>query len=246
MITGIVLTKNASRTISNCLESLDFCDEVLIVDDYSTDDTLSIAKKSKAKVITRAVDTDFAAQRNFALSHIKSGWALFVDADEVVTPELAKEITAKVKSESPQSYKIARVDFMWGKRLTHGETGNTKLVRLAKFDAGLWHGQVHEYWVTQNPGLLRNAIFHYPHPTLYEFLQKINHYSTLKAQQFKSQGRSTNIFEITLGPGWRFFENYILKLGFLDGTVGFIHAGIMAFYMFLVAAKLWLLSHPSS
>ncbi len=248
MLTGVVLTHNCKKDLVRCLESLEFCDEILVVDDDSIDQTLTLAKKTKAKIISRSLDGDFAAQRNFALSHVKSGWVLFIDPDEVVSKELASEIIQNTRYEIQNTaFYIPRIDYMWGRLLLHGDSGLTKLVRLGKHDAGKWVYPVHEIWKADGPtGEIGLPLLHYPHPTLYLFLSELNFYSSIRAKQFLSEGKTTNLVEIILGPPWRFFENYFLKLGILDGTAGLVHAMCMAFYMFLVAGKLWLMSHSRS
>ncbi|MEK9201186.1 MAG: glycosyltransferase family 2 protein, partial [Patescibacteria group bacterium] len=247
--TGVVLTHNEEQNIQKCLDSLQFCDSIIVVDDDSTDDTVKLSQTSGAKVIPHSLNNDFSAQRNFALTQVQPGWVLFIDADEVVSKPLADEIltTLNSKFKIHDSYVISRLDSMWGRTLSHGNTAGQKFVRLTRHNAGSWIYPVHEIWQVKEPtGELRSPLLHYPHPSLYDFLSELNHYSTIRAHQFQKSGRKTNLFEIILGPVWRFVENYILKLGFLDGTAGFIHAMCMAFYMFLVSGKLWLLSPKSS
>ncbi len=248
MLTAVVLAHNEEKNIPKCLESLSFCDEVLVLDDDSTDDTVSLAKKITAKVISRSLNGDFAAQRNFALSQVKPGWVLFIDADEIVSFDLSKEIIQNTKYDIQNTaFNLHRQDIMWGQTLKHGDVSNIKIIRLAKSDAGQWVYPVHEVWKTSGPvGELKSPLLHYPHPTLYELLAELNHYSSIRAKQFQARGQKTNLAEILLGPPWRFFENYFLKFGILDGNAGFVHAMCMAFYMFLVSGKLWLLSHSRS
>lgn len=242
MITAIVLAKNEEKNIATCLHALSFCDAVVVVDDFSTDNTAKIAKKMGATVFQHALNGDFAAQHNWVLSQIKSHWVLFVDADEYVSGALAREIKSAIEKIEYKGFYIRRVDKLWKKVLRHGDVGNAKVLRLARPGAGKWVGRVHEKWQIEGKvGELSNHLEHTPHPTLVEFLHHINDYSTIRAQEFFDAGRKTSLFEIVCGPVWRFFQAYILKLGFLDGTAGFIHAMVMALYMFLVAGKLYLL-----
>lgn len=242
MLTGIVLARDESSNIKTCLESLKFCDKLLVIDDNSSDDTVKIAQKIGATVTTRALNGDFAAARNWALNQADTSWVLFIDADEIVSSELGAEIKAAMQKIEFKGFALRRLDSIWGKTLRHGDVGNVWLTRLARRGAGQWQGRVHETWeIEGRVGLLKNPLLHYPHPDVVSFLTEINHYSTLKASEFYSTGRKTNILEIIFGPVWRFIKNYFFKLGFLDGTRGFIHAMMMAFYQFLVAGKLWLL-----
>ncbi|MBI2008189.1 glycosyltransferase family 2 protein [Candidatus Amesbacteria bacterium] len=244
MLTGVVLTHNEQANLDRCLESLKFCDQVLVIDDNSTDDTVQTTQKHQAQVIQHPLSSDFATQRNYALSQIKSGWILFVDADEVVPPELATEITGTLlKGQSFSGYSgyfIPRVDYLWGKRLDHGDT-KILLLRLARRGAGEWVGKVHETWqVSGSTATLTHPLLHYPHPTVTDFLRHINYYSTLRAGELHASGYKTNIFEIIFYPVLKFLWLWIWKLGFADGVRGFISAMMMAFYSFLVRGKLYL------
>jgi len=240
MLTVVVLTRNEEANLAKCLDSLKFCDEILIVDDSSTDTTLEIAKKHKARVVQHALNSDFSAQRNYALSQITSGWILFVDADEVVTPELAAEIQNAIQKSGFVGYFLPREDILWGKHMHYGDT-KASLLRLARRGAGEWHGKVHETWqVTGRTAALRHPLLHYPHPTVTAFLRHINFYSTLRAAELKSTGYKTNIFEIIFYPIGKFLYLGIWKLGFADGNQGFVSAMMMAFYSFLVRGKLYL------
>lgn len=241
MLTAVVLTHNEENNLAKCLDSLKFCDEILVVDDNSTDKTFEIAKKYKARVVQHALNGDFSAQRIFALSQIKSGWILFIDADEIVPPPLASEITGRLlKGDSFLGFFIPRVDYLWGKHMHHGDT-KTSLLRLARRGAGEWQGKVHETWhVTGRTGVLTHPLLHYPHPTITDFLRHINIYSTLRAGELRAAGIKTNLLEIIFYPVGKFLYLWIWKLGLADGTRGFISALTMAFYSFLVRGKLYL------
>lgn len=242
MLTGIVLAKNEAENLSRCLGSLKFCDEVIVIVDSSTDKTSEIAKKAGAKVLSHQLKDDYSAQRNWALEQATTPWVLFVDADEVVADKLASEIKTGIAKIEYKGFILRRTDFMWGKTLKHGDVGSVKLLRLGRRGAGRWRGVVHETWdIEGRVGYLQTPLRHYPHPSMVEFLKSINYYSTLKAREFHKMGRRTNIVELVFGPPSRFIINYLFKLGFLDGTAGFIHAMTMAFYSFLTIGKLWLL-----
>lgn len=246
-VSAVVLTKNAQNTITECIKSLSFCDEVVVVDDFSTDDTIQVIKKIKnisTKILKHDLQEDFSQQRNFALDHVKNEWVLFVDADEVVTDSLAKEILGLQDSdiENVQGYTIQRRDTMWGQELLYGEAGNNRFVRLARKNAGKWVGTVHETWkISGNIQELNNLLYHYPHPTISEFLKEINTYSTLRAQELYTKKVKSNLFFILMYPGLKFIKNYIWNAGYKDKTAGFICATIMSLHSFLVRAKLYLL-----
>ncbi len=244
MISAVILTKNEDKNILDCLKSLSWCDEIVVIDDESQDKTVEIAKKEGAKVFIRPLQDDFAAQRNFGLEKAKGDWVFFVDADERVTQALWYEIMAKTNAPfSPYAgYYLRREDVMWGKRLRHGETGNIKILRLAKKNAGSWEGKVHERWnVKEKTEILQNPLIHYPHQTIKEFLQEINFYTDLRAKELRKQKVHVSWVAILFYPKAKFAINYIFKGGFLDGLPGFIFAVMMSLHSFLVRGKLWLL-----
>jgi glycosyltransferase involved in cell wall biosynthesis len=239
----VILTKNEEKNIERCLQSVSFADEVIVIDDHSTDKTVEIAKKNKATVYEHALDNDFAAQRNFGLQKTEYDWVLFVDADEVVSTDLQKEISQAIVKSIYEAYKIRRRDFFWGQELKHGETQkvrNNGLIRLMIKGSGEWSGSVHEEFYTKaNVGMLKKFLDHYPHQTIKEFLESVNHYSTVRARELEKAGTKTNSFEIVLLPFGKFLLNYFLYLGFLDGPAGFAYSFFMSFHSFLVRAKLF-------
>lgn len=242
----IILTRNEEKNILDCLETVLSAREIIIIDDFSEDRTVEIIKrlnKKNIRIIQRKLDNDFSEQRNFALQKARGDWVLFLDADERVSPQLLAEIESKINEADSVAFLIKRRDFMWGKELKHGETGNIKLVRLAKKDAGKWQGKVHEIWdIKENVSLLDNPLVHYPHPTVYEFLKEINIYSSIRAEELRRNGVNVKLWEIFVYPKVKFFQNYFIRLGFLDGIPGLIAALMMSFHSFLVRAKLWQLA----
>lgn len=264
MISAVIFTKNEEKNIRRCIENLGWCDEIVVVDDFSTDGTLQIAQNlnlksknqnSKLKTFQRKLNGDFAAQRNFGLSKASGDWVLFVDADEVVSEALASEISnfppkgsnAFPISNEVNGYFIKRRDIMFGKELKHGEIGGAKFLRLARKGSGLWKRKVHEFWdVRGDAGELKNPIMHYPHQTLSEFVSDVDFYSTLHAKQKFEDGERSNVFKILFWPKVKFIRNYWWRLGFLDGTEGFVHAMMMSFHSFLAWSKLLLMRNKAT
>lgn len=243
MITVCILSKNEEKNIEKCLKSVIWCDEVLVIDDNSLDRSPEIAKKLGATVIKHTL-TDFSHQRNFGISRAKNDWVFFVDADEIVSKELRDEIIKKTAENTADGFIIKRTDFLWGEKLKFGEAGNIKLLRLAKKDAGAWKGIVHEVWhVEGKTEELQNTLLHYPHQSITEFLEEINKYTSLRAQELYEEKKSVSWISIIVYPGAKFFVNYFLKLGFMDGVPGIIHALLMSLHSFLVRSKLYALSH---
>lgn len=246
MISVVIITKNEEQNIGKCLESIKWCDEIIVVDDESSDKTIEIAKKYKTTIYSRSLNNNFSVQRNFGISKAKYDWVLFVDADEIVSDALAYEISnaIQLKDQNLNSFNgfyIKRTDFMWGKQLKYGETGGIKLLRLAKKDSGLWIGMTHEEWKINNSvGSLRNPLLHFPHQTLEEFLKEINFYTDIKAKELKLKNTKVSFWSILLYPISKFLVNFFVKRGFMDGMPGLVFAIIMSLHSFLVRSKLWL------
>ena len=242
----IILTKNEEKNIFDCLESVKDADEIIVIDDNSedrTEDVISTFGK-KVKTYKRSLLDDFSKQRNFGLSKAKNSWVLFIDADERVPNGLFDEISNEVNKDNFDGYLIKRRDVLWDKKLRYGETGNMKLLRLARKNRGEWQGRVHEVWnVNGKIGELNNELIHCPHQTIREFLSEISLYSTIRAGELRQEGVKVSVIDIILYPKVKFFLNYFLRLGFLDGLPGLIVALMMSFHSFLVRGKLWLLWH---
>jgi len=247
-ISAVILTKNEEKNIEKCLKSLEFIDEIIVIDDCSSDKTLEtvhkVLKVNKVyKVFQRKLNGDFAEQRNFAMTKASNDWVLFVDADETISSHLREEIELKINE---NAFYIKRKDFFWGKELKYGEVRRMRqmgLIRFMRKGSGRWYGEVHEEFRIKNLelriGKLKNYINHYPHQSLKEFIEDVNYYSSLRADELYSQGKSVNVFEIVVWPLGKFIYNYFLQLGFLDGVQGFVYAFMMSFHSFLVRAKLY-------
>jgi glycosyltransferase involved in cell wall biosynthesis len=247
MISIIILTKNEEKNILDCLETVSWADEIIILDDNSIDRTVEIAKTqnlSNLKILEQELAGDFSKQRNYALSHATNEWVLFIDADERVTPELRREINDFIieEKEKPvfKGMFIKRRDILWGRLLKHGETGHVKFLRLARKNAGTWYGKVHEKWLVDGEtDSFENYLIHYPHQTISEFLQEINFYTSLRAKELLEKGEKASIVKIIAYPKAKFIQNYFFRLGFLDGLEGLVQTILMSFHSFLVRAKLW-------
>lgn len=242
-ISAVVLTKNEEKNIRDCLKTLSWCDEIVVVDDNSSDRTVDLAKKMGAKVFLHPLNNNFSQQRNFGLKKAKGDLVFFVDSDERVSEALAAEIKnkkIKMKKENIFGFYLKRRDFIFGRWLKFGETARVRLLRLARRKAGRWEGAVHEVLkIKGKTKELKNPLLHYPHPTTSQFLEKIDQYSTIRARELYGRRKKTNFFEIITYPVGKFLKNYFWNLGFLDGLPGFLHAVFMSFHSFLVRGKLW-------
>lgn len=227
MISAVVLTRNEKNLPAGrqgahkCLESLRWCDEVLVLENEHL--------------------TDYAAQRNLGLEKAKNEWVLFVDDDEVVSEELRDEILSlrSRMTREVDGYYIKRLDYFGGKFLKFGETGNIKLLRFGKKGAGRWYRKVHEVWDIKNTATLKNPLYHYPHPTIAGFVASVNEYTSLDTSELRKEGKNFSVFRMIFNPVGKFVQNYIFKLGFLDGFPGFVMAYMMSFYSLIVRVKLY-------
>lgn len=244
LLTVIVLAKNEEKNIVRCVNSLLFCDEILIVDDNSTDSTVRKIKSlhdPKIKVFSRDL-VSFSDQRNWAIEKAEGVWVLFIDADEIVSPKLQSEIQKNIDKGDFDAFRIKREDILWGKRMKRGELLNFRLTRLAKKNAGKWIGAVHEVWDVQGAvGVINEPILHVPHESISNFLDEVDNYSTIRSEELFSHNVSSNVFSIILYPLSKFIVNYFFKKGFLEGNRGLILALMMTLHSFLVRAKLYLL-----
>ncbi len=240
-ITAVVLTHNDENRIIDCLESLKFVDELLIIDDNSTDRTVELAMQFTNNIKKHSLNGNFASQRNYAFNYTHSQWVLFVDSDEIVSEKLAREIRRNIQTSGSNGFFVKRIDYMWGKPILHGEAGSVKLLRLAKKDTGKWHGKIHETWrIFGKKEELQNFLIHTPHQSVKEFVQEVNTYSTLRAEELIENKERSSWWKIVAYPTGKFIMNYFLKKGYKDGIPGLLYALIMSFHSFLVRGNLFL------
>ncbi|MFA5828131.1 MAG: glycosyltransferase family 2 protein [Candidatus Shapirobacteria bacterium] len=251
-ISLLLLTKNESENIKINFDWLSECptiNEIIVVDDNSTDDTKKIIKSLETKTLTvkifnRGLANNFSAQRNYGIEKSKNNWILWLDADERPDNKMISFLSSFDFSGS--NYSFGRNDFFLGHQLKHGETANLSFVRLFDKKHGTFVNRVHEVWKSDLPVKHTNFhILHHPHKTFYSFISKINFYTTIRSQELFDTKVTSNIFEIIFYPLGKFIQNYILRLGLLDGTPGIIMALSMSLHSFLVRAKLWHLYQTS-
>jgi glycosyltransferase involved in cell wall biosynthesis len=251
ILSAIILTKNEEDKIKKCLESLQFCDEIIVIDDNSSDKTLDIAQKfDNVKIFKKNLDGNFAVQRNFGMEKASGKWILFIDADEEMSKDLEKEIikTTKLLEDDNNAYYIKRRDIFWGKELKFGEVyeaAHKGFIRLVKKGKGSWYGNVHEVFFVNSGdvGALENYLIHRPHKDLKSFIEKINFYSSIRAEELYKSRKKTNGFEIIFYPFLKFLYTYIVKLGVVDGLKGFVYCFMMSFHSFLVRSKLYMMTN---
>jgi len=240
-ISAIILAKNEKDNIAECIESVKFVDEINVIDDFSTDDTVKIAEKMGAKIYQRALDGNFAAQYNFALTMATGDWILIIDADERVTPELKEEIRQVTTLNERYGYKISYLNFAVGRPLYHGGWLSHSGLRLFPQGMVRYEGLVHSQMIHKLPlRTLKNYFLHYSYPTWEHYFKKFNSYTELAAQENHKKGKQANFFgDILLRPFFAFFKMYILRSGWRDGKIGLIMAVFHFFYTMTKYVKLY-------
>ena len=234
----VIITLNAAEHIRQCLESVAWAEEIVVLDSGSTDGTVEICREYTSHVHL----TDwpgFGRQKNRAIDHATQDWILVLDADEYLTPELQKEIRQVInQSTHLAAYRIRRLSTFMGKLIRHGDWGKDWVIRL--FQKGTAHftdALVHESLVVDGEvGSLRASLHHDTVMSLESALRKLNEYSTLGAQQMKNRGRSASIGTAWLHGFWAFCRCYFINLGFLDGCEGYLVAlltGQASFYKYM-------------
>jgi len=244
----IIITKNEAHNIGDCLDSVAFADECIVVDSGSTDDTCDIARSRGARVVQTDDWPGFGPQKNRALDLATKDWVLSIDADERVTPELASEIQASIQANTLDGYRIARLSNFCGRWIRHSGWWPDHVLRLIRRGAGRFTDSlVHESLkVDGNIGTLSGHFLHYPYKDLESLIAKVNQYSTAGAQMMHAKGRKTGIFGIIGHSVWTFIRIYVMRRGFLDGKEGFILAAVGAAGSFFRYSKLMLLNASSS
>lgn len=237
----IVLTHNSQATLDACLSSVSWADEIVLVDDFSADRTVAIAQSyPRCRIYRRRLNDDFANQRNFAMARAKSSWQFFIDADEIASPRLVREIQAAIRSDSYAGYEIPRQDRFLGQILRFGETGHIRLLRLFRSGYGYWKGRVHETVVPKGPvGRLTGSLEHCRDLTLTDFITRINWYSSIVAAEKIRSGQRFSVKELFFYPVGKFLQNYFWRMGWRDGLPGLIMAYGMSLHSLLVRTKLY-------
>jgi len=223
-ISAIIITKDEEHSIRECLQSISWVDEIIVVDSESKDQTLKICKEFRAKIFTKSWQ-GFGPQKNEAIKHAKYKWILSIDADEIITPELKKEIIAITKSNNPsEAYSICRRSFYCGRLIKFSGWQSDFVVRFfqkkfCKFSDDLVHEKVLVNGVTLKT---KSYMIHNAFENFEEVIKKINVYSSLSASMFYKKNRKSSLKKAILHAFWSFIKTYIFKLGFLDGKYGFM------------------------
>lgn len=232
-ISAVVIALNEEKNIRECLDSVRWADELVVIDSGSTDRTAEIASGCGAGVYPREFD-DFMAQRNYAISRASEEWVFFIDADERATPGLGAEIRHAVSSGMAEGYFVPRRNFIFGKEMKHGGHKGDRHLRLFRKEAGTFRGIIHEKAdVRGGVGELRNAIMHYSTRSVSEYMDKLDLYTRLEAEHMLDSGRKVTAPDLVLRPLAEFVKRYFILLGFLDGLKGLMFYALSSYYVML-------------
>ncbi len=235
----VLITRDVAAQLPDCLASVAFADEVVVVDSGSSDGTAELAARYGARVVQKEW-LGFGRQKQFAVEQAAHDWVLCLDADERVSPELAASLVRALHSPDAPVYRMARRNRFLGRWLRHGEGSPDGSPRLFDRRQARWSDDpVHEkalYAVT--PGTLEGDLLHESAEDLGRYLDKQNRYTALAAEELPRQGRRAGLAELVLSPLVRFVKFYVLRLGCLDGLPGLVHIAIGCMNSFLKYAKL--------
>lgn len=245
-VSVVVITFNEEANIRRCLESVRWADETIVVDAGSTDDTLKTCEEYQCRVFNHEWE-GYGRQKNFAISQATGDWILSLDADEEVTPELAKEIRAAVESDGlMEAYSMPRSNLFLGKWMRHGGWYPDRQVRLFKRGRAEFKDvPLHEHIVMHDRsariGLLKSPLLHYTYPSVRSFIERANSYTTIEVAAMVTEGRLPKrpLLALVTSFPLKFAETYIYKCGWLDGLHGFIAAVLMATRVFIRQVKIW-------
>lgn len=248
MLSACIIAMDEEDRIGDCIASLDFCDEVLVVDSHSKDATRELAARLGARVIERDWP-GHVAQKEFTIRAAKHDWVLCVDADERVSPELRAEIVALRDAGFPgrAGWRFPRLSSYLGRWMTRGGWYPDRQLRLFDRRRGKWGGNNPHDRVELDgaPGELAGNLLHHPYRSFAEHLRTIDKYTTIMAEGMHARGVRANAFDLTLRPATRFVRSYVFKLGFLLGWRGLVNAYLSAYYGRLKYMKLYVLQNAA-
>jgi glycosyltransferase involved in cell wall biosynthesis len=234
-----IITLNAERSLEECLKSIAWAADIVVVDSGSTDATVEIARRSGARVV-RQDWLGYGRQKQFAVTQARHPWVLSLDADERVSQELRASIERELRAPRCHAYDFPRRNRFMGRWLRHGEGYPDWSLRLFHRDHAAWSDDpIHEKVIANGQvGRLNGDLLHESEEGLASYLAKQNRYTTLAAEQLYARGKRASAVKMVLSPLFRFVKFYFLRLGFLDGVPGLVHILIGCYNSFVKYAKL--------
>lgn len=239
-ISVVIVTKDEEKNIQDAIESVKNFSEIIVIDSYSSDQTVDICKKYTEKVFQEEWK-GYAKQKQRGVDRASMPWVLILDADERLTPELESEISNALDDSNTSGFYIPRKNFFLGRWIRHGGWWPDYTLRLFRKDkAFIEEREVHEKVVVQgSTKYLKNPMEHHTSRTISDFLKKLEDYSTLSAKEIGRRGCRPGILSLTFRPFLTFSKMFFLRLGFLDGKYGLILSLLYSYYTFLKYVKAW-------
>lgn len=240
-ITVVVLTKNEEQMIVNCIETVQWCQEIVVIDSQSTDSTAALAKRAGAIVYTTDKDS-FAERRNYGLTKVRTPWVFYLDADERVTPDLMMEIKSAIRDGSINALRLHRHNYHYGKMMNYGGWEKDQLVRIFRTEAlTTWSGKVHESaQFSGQEKLLKASLVHLTHRNMVEGLYKTISWTHDEAQLlFEAHHPPVTRFTLLRKTIMEFLRRAFFWHGKKDGMEGWIEAMVQAMNKFIVYEQLW-------
>lgn len=238
----IITTFNEEVNIEDCIRSVLWADEVLVVDSFSKDRTVERVRSFPAVRLEQREYFGSAAQKNWSLDRVAHDWVMILDADERVPEALACEIL-RLLIAGPRAfgYYVRRRNIVLGKEIRHSGWSTDKVIRLFRRDKGRYpNRRVHaDLNVEGAVPVLKNALLHYTFRSMGQYLEKLQNYAEWGAAQAFREGKGAGFVELGLRPLWRFIRTYFVQLGVLDGRHGLVVCGLQAYGTFLKYVRLW-------
>lgn len=240
-ISALVTTYNEERNIKECIESISWADEIVVVDSYSTDRTVEIVKSFPDVNFYQRNYYGAASQKNWAMDKTTNEWIFIIDADERVTPLLRDEILRTIENPEFDAYYVRRVAYFMDKPIRFSGWQHDRVIRLVRRGVGRYpNKRVHaDMKVDKEVGFLKNPLIHYMIESFEQYLPRIVTYGFWGAAQGWRVNKKCGFFEVFLRPLWRFIRMYIIQLGFLDGLHGLVFCMLQSFGTYLKWAILW-------
>lgn len=240
-LSALVLVKNEEKSISDCLKQLSFADEIVVLDQSSTDSTRKIAKKHSSRILESS-SSDFSKNRNTLAENAKGDWLLYLDADERIDSDFIDELNNKIKNDEYSAYFVPRKNYVLGKRMKHGgwwPDFSPKLISKSKLIA--WKGRVHESpQVKGEIGYFKSAITHLTAKNLNFMLTKSVKWAKVEANlNFENKAPKVTIAKVISAAAKEFVRRYVVNRGFMDGTLGLTQAIYQSLHQAIVLTYLW-------
>ncbi len=247
-LTAVIIAKNEEAMIANCIETLRWCDEILVIDNGSTDSTAAVAEKLGARVVGFSSE-DFSQVREMGLKRVKTDWIMYIDADERITPTLKQEIAVQVETHGAAALRMKRETMAYGYSVQHGGFEAdfvTRVFRVSTLQG--WEGSIHESPVFEGEVLtLHTGLVHLTHRSTRDNLLKSADWTRLEAQLlYEAAVPEVTFFTLLRKGGMEFVRKAFIKRGYKDGPVGLIEALVQALNRVMVYIQVWELQRQPS